>query len=119
MDKLTQKERAAMLAIWRAGNGTVQDIMANHESPLPHKNTLASTIKNLEKKGLVQHRQIGNLYDYYPIISKTVYLKTYYKNFLHHFFDNSVEGLLSFIARDKKLSDDDIDQINKILNKKP
>jgi BlaI family transcriptional regulator, penicillinase repressor len=118
MDKLSRQERDAMLALWKAGHGTVQDILAHHTEPLPHKNTLASTVKNLEKKGLVSHRQVGNIYEYFPMISKGAYLKTYYKNFLNHFFDNSVESLLSFIAKDKKLSQEDVEQIKQILNKK-
>ncbi|HYF29555.1 MAG TPA: BlaI/MecI/CopY family transcriptional regulator [Chitinophagaceae bacterium] len=118
MDKLTKQEREAMLAMWKTGTGTVQNILENHEKPVPHKNTLASTLKNLEKKGLVQHRQIGNLFEYTPSVTKTAYLKTYYKSFLSNFFDNSVESLLSFIAKDKKLSQEDIDQIKQILNKK-
>ena len=118
MDKLTKQEREAMLALWKAGQGSAVSILEQHEEPQPHKNTLTSTLKNLEKKGLVAHRQVGNSYEYFPVVSKTAYLKKYYKNFLNHFFDNSVESLLSFIARDKKISAEDIEQIKKIINKK-
>src|SRR5215208_3195977 len=118
MDKLSKQERSAMLALWKTGSGSALKILDLHEEPQPHKNTLTSTLKNLEKKGLVQHREVGNSYEYYPAVSKTTYLKKYYKNFLNHFFDNSVESLLSFIAKDKKLSDEDIEQIKSIMNKK-
>ncbi len=118
MDKFTKQERAAMMAIWKAGSGSIHTIISNHEEPQPHKNTLTSTLKNLEKKELISHRQIGNTYEYYPLVSKSVYMKQYYKSFLNNFFDNSVEGLLSYIAKDKKLSKEDIDQIRNIINKK-
>lgn len=118
MDKLTPQERAAMMAVWKAGRGSIHQILEQHEDPVPHKNTLNSTLKNLEKKGLVQHREVGNSYEYIPILTKSAYMKQNYKHFLHHFFDDSVESLLSFIARDKKLSAEDIEQIKSIINKK-
>jgi BlaI family penicillinase repressor len=118
MDKLTPQERSAMLAVWQANGGSIHNILEHHEEPVPHKNTLTSTLKKLEKKGYIQHRQVGNAYEYSPLLTRAAYMKHNYKNFLHHFFNNSVESLLSFIAKDKKLSDEDIEQIKSIINKK-
>ncbi|MEI9810227.1 MAG: BlaI/MecI/CopY family transcriptional regulator [Bacteroidota bacterium] len=42
-----------------------------HEEPKPHKNTLTSTLKNLEKKELTGHRQVGNSYEYFPLVTRT------------------------------------------------
>ena len=117
MDRLTIQERAAMLALWKAGSGSVHTILSHHQEPLPHKNTLTSTLRNLEKQGLVGHRQIGNSYEYFLVVSKTAFTRQNYKQLLNHFFDNKVENLLSFIARDKKLSEEDIEQIRAIINK--
>jgi BlaI family transcriptional regulator, penicillinase repressor len=117
MNKLTIQEHAAMMALWKVKTGSIHDILKLHAEPKPHKNTLTSTLKNLIKKGLVSFRQVGNAYDYYPTLSKSAYTKFFYKNFLNQFFDNSVEGLVSFIAKDKKLSQDEIEQIQQIINK--
>jgi BlaI family penicillinase repressor len=117
MDKLSVQERAAMIALWKAKKGSVHDILAQHELPAPHKNTLTSTLKNLIQKELAGFKKIGNTYEYFPMVSKTAFAKKYFKNFLHHFFDNSVESLLSFIAGEKNLSADDLDKIKKIIDK--
>lgn len=52
MEKLTLQEETAMQAIWKAGKGFVKDFLEVHIAPAPPYTTLASTIKNLEKKGL-------------------------------------------------------------------
>jgi len=59
-EKLTKQEEAAMLAIWKSGKGFVRDFLDLHAEPLPHYNTLVSTIQNLEKKGfVVKNLRIG------------------------------------------------------------
>ena len=70
MDKLSNQERAAMLALWRADSGSIHRVLEFHDEPAPHKNTLTSTLKKLEKQGLVGHRQIGNSYEYFPTLTK-------------------------------------------------
>jgi predicted transcriptional regulator len=118
MDKLSKQERVALVAIWKAEKGSIHEVLECHEDPKPHKNTLTSTLKNLEKKELISHRQVGNSYEYFPLVSRNAYVKNDYKNFLNNFFDNSVANLLSFIAKDKKLSEEEVEKIKDIINKK-
>jgi BlaI family transcriptional regulator, penicillinase repressor len=70
MEKLTQQEEIAMLAVWKTGPGFVKDFLEAHIAPQPPYTTLASTIKNLEKKRYLQSRKIGNVYEYTPIIAE-------------------------------------------------
>ncbi|WP_315817627.1 BlaI/MecI/CopY family transcriptional regulator [Paraflavitalea speifideaquila] len=50
MEQLPPHEEAVMIAIWKVGPGFVKDFMtAMYPIRLPYT-TLASTIKNLEKK---------------------------------------------------------------------
>ncbi len=70
MEKLTPQEEQAMQAIWKTGEGIVKLFMENMEPPLPPYTTLASTIKNLEKKGYISSRLIGNAFLYKPVVSE-------------------------------------------------
>jgi len=54
MDKLTPQEEEAMQAIWKTGEGNVKLFLENMEKPGTPYTTLASTVKNLEKKRVSQ-----------------------------------------------------------------
>ena len=60
MEKLTSQEEEAMLAVWKTGEGNVKLFLENMDEPKPPYTTLASTIKKLEKKGLLNSRLVGN-----------------------------------------------------------
>jgi predicted transcriptional regulator len=52
MEKLTPSEEEAMLVIWSKKGGFVKDILEGLSGEKPPYTTLASTVKNLEKKDL-------------------------------------------------------------------
>ena len=52
MDKITPQEEQALMSVWKTGEGNVKMFLENMEGPKPPYTTLASTIKNLEKKGI-------------------------------------------------------------------
>lgn len=51
MEKLTIQEEEAMRAIWKLNGGFVKDILEELKEEVPYT-TLASTVKNLEKKDM-------------------------------------------------------------------
>ena len=119
MEKLTKQEEAAMQAIWKAGKGFVKDFLEAHAAPAPPYTTLASTIKNLEKKGYVEAKKIGNVYEYTPTIEEGEYKKKFMSGFVKDYFENSYKELVTFFAKDKKISPDELKEIiNMIENKK-
>ena len=114
-EKLTKQEEKAMLAIWKAGRGAVRDFMDLHADPVPHYNTLVSTIKNLEKKGYVTHRQVGNVNEYFPAVSQTEYKKFSLKNMVEAHFADSYKDLVTFFAKEEKISSDDLKDIIEMI----
>ena len=51
MEKLTLQEEQALQAVFKTGEGNIKTILENMENESPYT-TVASTIKNLEKKGV-------------------------------------------------------------------
>ena len=66
MEKLSAQEEEAMQAIWRTGEGHVKLFLEAMDEPRPPYTTLASTIKNLQKKGYLNSRLVGNAIGEYP-----------------------------------------------------
>ena len=50
MEHLTQQEETAMRRLWALGDGTVKDLLEQYDEPVPPYTTLASVVKNLERK---------------------------------------------------------------------
>src|SRR5947207_1107627 len=64
MEKLSLQEEELMQVIWQYGEGSVKTFLQELPGPKPPYTTIASTIKNLEKKGYVTSRLLGNTFMY-------------------------------------------------------
>lgn len=118
MEKLSKQEEEAMQAVWKTGEGNIKLFLENMESSVatPYT-TLASTIKNLEKKGFVSSRLIGNSYLYKPLISEDDYKKKFMSGFVKDYFDNSYKELVNFFVEDKKLSAGELKEIIELIER--
>jgi len=115
MEKLSQQEEDAMQAIWQTGQGFIKDFLEVMTEPLPPYTTLASTVKNLERKGFVQSIKQGNSFKYSPIIKEEDYKKRFMKGFVNNYFQNSYKELVTFFAKDKKISAEELKEIINLI----
>ena len=111
MIRLSAAEEDALKAIWNTGEGNIKDIMANMHPPTPPYTTLASTIKKLEKNGLITSRLIGNTYLYKSKISESDYKKLYLNNVVESYFGNSYKKLVTFFAAEKQLTPQELREL--------
>jgi predicted transcriptional regulator len=115
-EKLTQQEEEALKAVFKTGEGNVKMIMENIEEDLPYT-TIASTIKNLEKKGYLQSRMVGNAYLYKPALSEEEFKKKFMGSVVKDYFDNSYKELVNFFVEQKKLSAKELKEIISMIEK--
>lgn len=116
MEKLTHVEEETMQAVWRSGEGNVKSFMEHLDEEVPYT-TVASTIKNLEKKGYLGSRLVGNAYLYKPLISEEEYKKKFMGNVVKEYFDNSYKELVNFFVEQKKLSAKELKEIISMIEK--
>jgi len=117
MRHLTPQEEEAMLLIWRLEKAFVKDILEQYPGPRPPYTTLASTVKNLERKGYVKSRRYGNTYEYTPMVCERDYKKQFMSNFVRDFFCNSYSELVAFYAREQRISADELKEIVRLIEK--
>jgi BlaI family transcriptional regulator, penicillinase repressor len=110
LEKLTPQEEEALQAVFKISEGNVKTILENMEQEIPYT-TAASTIKNLEKKGYLQSRLVGNAYLYKPTISEMEFKKKFMNNLVKSYFDNSYKELVNFFVEQKKLSAKELKEI--------
>jgi len=105
MKELTKAEEQIMQELWTLGKAFVKDIIDRLPDPKPAYNTVSTIIRILEKKGFIDHYAHGKTHQYFPVISKTDYTKSYFRNFLSGYFNNSFQEMLSFKENQMTLSD--------------
>ncbi|GAA3599511.1 BlaI/MecI/CopY family transcriptional regulator [Flavivirga amylovorans] len=118
MEKLTNKEEEIMHIIWKLEKAFVKDVLAEIKNDKPHYNTLSTIIRNLEDKGYVSYNAYGKTHQYYPIVSKEVYKKKYMNLAIDHYFNNSYKNMVSFFAKEEKISVKELKEIIALIEKK-
>jgi len=103
MKKLTKAEEELMQIIWKLGKGFINDILPELPEPRPAYNTVSTIVRILEKKGFVAHHAYGKSHEYYPLVSKSEYTKSYFGHFMKNYFGNSYREMVSFFTRDNNL----------------
>ena len=115
MEKLSSQEEEAMQAVWQFGEGFIKDFIDLINEPKPPYTTLASTIKNLERKGFVTSEKLGNSYRYKASIKEEEYKKRFMNGFVSDYFENSYKDLVTFFAKEKKISAVELKEIIKLI----
>ena len=117
MKELTKAEEQIMQELWILEKAFVKEIVDKLPDPKPAYNTVSTIIRILEKKGFVDHYAYGKTHQYFPLVSKTDYTKSYFKNFLNGYFSNSFQEMVSFFAKEDKMSLSELEEIIKEAGK--
>ncbi len=111
MEKLTIQEEEAMLSIWQLKGGFIKEILDNlKETDIPYT-TLASTVKNLERKGYVKAVKYANAKRYEPVISEEEYKAKFMSSFVGDYFKSSYKEMVTFFVKEEKLSAKELEEI--------
>ncbi len=109
-----------MQVIWETGSGFIKDFLEKMPEPKPPYTTLASTVKNLEKKGFLESEKLGNSYRYQPLLKAEDYKKRFMKGFVGDYFKSSYKELVAFFAKEQQISAEELKEIIQMIeNKKP
>ena len=106
-----------MQALWQLEKGFVKDVMPLLPN-MPHYNTVSTTIRKMEEKGFVTHIAYGKTHEYYPAISKEEYRKGFMNKTIHNYFENSYTNVVSFFAKEEKISVKELKEIIKLIESK-
>lgn len=118
MEKLSIQEEEVMIYIWELEYCIVKDIVSKFPEPVPPYTTIASIVKNLERKGYVAAKRIGNTYQYTPAIRESEYKRSFINRVVGNYFENSYKEMVSFFAKDKKISAEELKEIIEMIEKR-
>ncbi len=117
MQKLSPQEEEAMKIVWQLGETNIRAILDELTKEGVPYTTLASTIKNLERKKYISGRKIGNVSLYKPVVSEAQYKKLFMTGFVKEYFDNSFKQMVNFFVEQEKLSSKELKEIISLIEK--
>ena len=115
MVKLAKREEQIMQVFWDLKKAFIRDVIPLLPDPRPHYNSVATIVKILEDKGFLSHETTGNMYCYFPIVSREDYQKFALKDIVSQYFDNSYPRMLAYFAKEQNLTEKELNDIVKII----
>ena len=117
---LTQAELRLMKILWDRGESTVAEMVAaiSADEALAYTSVL-TTIRILDTKGYVSHRQGGRAFLYSACIGEIEASRSEVRHVLHRFFGNSRERLLLSLLGDDEISPGELSQLKEAIANEP
>jgi len=115
MKELTKGEEQVMQILWKIKKGFVKDVLEMFPDPKPAYNTVSTIVRILEKKEFIGHKAYGKSHEYFPLISKKEYTKSYLNGFLSGYFSDSYKQLVSFFSKESNLSILEMEEIKAMI----
>jgi predicted transcriptional regulator len=113
---LTEAELRIMRILWARGESLVSDLVAAlpDEAPLAYTSVL-TTVRILEQKGYVEHRQEGRAFLYRPRVAEHEASRSEVNHMLHRFFGNSRERLLLTLLGEGDMTPDELQRLKNAI----
>ena len=113
---LTQAELRLMRLLWSIGECSVQDLVSAmpEESRLAYTSVL-TTIRILEDKGYVHHRQEGRAFMYTARVAEQDAQQSEVRHVISRFFGDSRERLMLALLGDDDVSTDELERLKKAI----
>jgi predicted transcriptional regulator len=113
---LTEAELRIMRILWDRGESLVSDLVSAMpaHAPLAYTSVL-TTVRILEQKGYVEHRQEGRAFLYRPCVAQHDACRSEVRHVLHRFFDNSREQLMLSLLGEGDITAEELHRLKEAI----
>ena len=116
-EKIFDSEAKVMEILWERGPLSAKEIsLIAADSIGWNKNTTYTVIKKLETKGFIRRDEPGFICT--PLISREEIRKNEAVSILNKFFGGSRKALFSALLEDEKLSDQELEELRDLIDKR-
>lgn len=116
---LTPVELELMEILWKLEEGTVHDVIAHLSSKRQLAYTSVSTmLRILQQKNILGIKKVSRQHIYYPLLNKEIYANNSIKKIVQQVFSGSSVQLVAHLVDKNRLSIDEIDTLQKLLDSK-
>jgi len=114
--RISEAEWEVMKVIWPKSPCSSHDVVA---ALAPSKAWSVGTIKTLlnrlHSKGALKFARVGKSYLYHPAVTEEQLRAVETESFVARVFDGSLSPMIAHLARVRKLSDRDLDELERIV----
>ena len=118
-EPLGQLQLQVMEIVWRLRRATVAEV---HEVLARSRKiaytTVLTTMRALERRGMLCHEQVGKAYVYEPLVSRAEYAATTVERLVDDLFDGRSERLLCHLLGAERISRSELARIRRMIRRK-
>jgi BlaI family transcriptional regulator, penicillinase repressor len=115
--RLGSRERQIMELVYRLGQATVAEVLAQIEDP-PSYSAVRAMLRILEDKGHLKHVQDGPRYLYLPVVSGERARRSILQDVVKRLFDNSTEKAVAALLESSsdRMSDAELERLRRMID---
>jgi len=114
----TPAELRLLDALWRLGEGTIEDILqASDETPPPNYKTVQTILRIMESKRLVMHRVNGRAFVFRPRVQRDDVNRLSVRSLLTRHFAGSPSDLLLNLLEDEHIDAAELQAMEDLIHR--
>lgn len=113
---LSDTQLALMRVLWRAGEADTQTVCDGLKKQLAYT-TVATLLKRLEKRGVVETTTRDRKLFYKPLVSEEEVMTSMVATLVGTLFKGDSSALVSHLLKEDEINKDDLEKITKMINK--
>ena len=114
---ISEAEWQIMKILWKEGRLTAAEIIDRAKDTGWSESTVKTLIRRLNEKNIIGKDSSGAKFSYYPLVSEASVKKKETKSFLDRIYNGSLKMLVASLAPKDALTEDEADELMKIIKK--
>lgn len=113
---LSETQLDLIRVLWREGEADTQTVCDALKKTLAYT-TVATLLKRLEKRGVLESSQKGRKLFYKPLISEEEVMTSMVSSLIGTLFKGDTSALVSHLVREEEINKDDLEKITDLIKK--
>lgn len=113
---ISNSEWYVMECLWEKSPRTLMQIVDECQAKAGWaKSTCTTMVKRMDDKGLIRHEEGGRAKLFYPMVKREDVVVSQTRDFLQRIYHGSVGLMMNTLVEQQNLTEEDIDELEKIL----
>lgn len=114
--QLSKAEEQLMQLLWKQKRAYMKDLMDAYPEPKPAITTVATMLKRMQDKGVIDYVQDGRSREYFPLVKKQDYFSKQVNGIIKSFFNNDAAQFASFFTQEGNLSKKELEELRALID---
>jgi len=114
--QLSKAEEQLMQLLWKQKRAYMKDLIDAYPEPKPAITTVATLLKRMQDKGVIDYVQDGRSREYFPLVKKQDYFSKQVNGIIKSFFNNDVAQFASFFTQENNLNKKELEELRALID---